>query len=116
MYSNPPANGAKIVQTILEDPVLKPQWYKECKSMADRIIEMRSLLKSNLSTAGSTRNWEHIVNQIGMFCYTGISPDQVLKMREVHHVYMTGDGRISMAGVTSANVERLARALHQVTA
>eukprot|EP00515_Schizochytrium_aggregatum_P008908 CAMPEP_0202072884 /NCGR_PEP_ID=MMETSP0964-20121228/2704_1 /ASSEMBLY_ACC=CAM_ASM_000500 /TAXON_ID=4773 /ORGANISM="Schizochytrium aggregatum, Strain ATCC28209" /LENGTH=422 /DNA_ID=CAMNT_0048639951 /DNA_START=41 /DNA_END=1309 /DNA_ORIENTATION=- len=115
MYSNPPVNGARIVSTILEDPKLKPQWYSECKQMADRIIKMRELLKSNLHKAGSTRNWEHVTNQIGMFCYSGITVEQVDRMRNEHHIYMTKDGRISMAGVTSKNVEYLAKALHEVT-
>lgn len=115
MYSNPPVNGARIVQTILEDPVLKPQWYAECKSMADRIIEMRTLLKTNLEKAGSSRNWDHVVNQIGMFCYSGLTEQQVESMRVDKHVYMTKDGRISMAGVTSNNVEYLANAMHSVT-
>jgi len=115
MYSNPPSNGARIVETILSDSELKPQWYKECKEMADRIITMRTLLKNNLEKAGSTRNWDHVTNQIGMFCYTGITPEQVEKMRVEHHVYMTKDGRISMAGVTSGNVEYISNALHKVT-
>jgi len=115
MYSNPPAQGARIVQTVLEDLVLKPQWYKECKSMADRIIKMRTLLKEHLEKAGSTSDWSHVVDQIGMFCFSGITPEQVDIMREKHHIYMTKDGRISMAGVTTKNVEYLAHALHDVT-
>ncbi|GBG24679.1 Aspartate aminotransferase, mitochondrial [Hondaea fermentalgiana] len=115
MYSNPPANGARIVQTILSDPALEKQWREECKSMADRIIRMRDLLKSNLEKEGSSRDWSHVTDQIGMFCYSGITEDQVLEMREKHHVYMTKDGRISMAGVTKENVSYLAAALHEVT-
>mmetsp|Transcript_42459 Transcript_42459/g.68296 ORF Transcript_42459/g.68296 Transcript_42459/m.68296 type:complete len:345 (+) Transcript_42459:2509-3543(+) len=114
MYSNPPVHGARIVQTILEDDVLKPQWYAECKQMADRIISMRTALQTNLEK-DSSHNWEHVSKQIGMFCYSGITPEQVEEMRTKHHIYMTKDGRISMAGVTSANVEYLANALHDVT-
>mmetsp|Transcript_8579 Transcript_8579/g.9765 ORF Transcript_8579/g.9765 Transcript_8579/m.9765 type:complete len:425 (-) Transcript_8579:1364-2638(-) len=115
MYSNPPTAGARIVQTILESPELNPQWYAECKGMADRIIAMRTALKSALEKEGSSMNWEHVTSQIGMFCYTGISTDQVDEMREKHHIYMTKDGRISMAGVTSGNVDYIAAALHDVT-
>lgn len=115
MYSNPPTQGARIVQTILEHPELNPQWYAECKGMADRIISMRTALKGALTKEGSSRSWEHVTSQIGMFCYTGISPDQVLEMREKHHIYLTNDGRVSMAGVTSGNVDYIAAALHDVT-
>jgi aspartate aminotransferase len=57
----------------------------------------------------------YIKQQIGMFCYSGLTPEQVQRMREEYAIYMTKDGRISMAGVTSKNVEYLADALHQVT-
>lgn len=114
-YSNPPSTGARIVQTVLEDPLLNPQWYAECKEMADRIISMRTALKSALEEAGSTRNWDHVTSQIGMFCFTGISPEQVEELRVKHHIYLTKDGRVSMAGVTSKNVSTIAEALHSVT-
>jgi aspartate aminotransferase, mitochondrial len=115
MYSNPPIHGARIVATILNDPVLNKQWYAECKSMADRIIVMRDTLKASLAKEGSTRNWSHITSQIGMFCFSGMTPEQVDRLRTEFHIYMTKNGRISMAGVTSKNVGYLAHAMHQVT-
>ncbi len=114
-YSNPPIHGARIVATILNDPVLNKQWYAECKSMADRIIVMRDTLKASLAKEGSTRNWSHITSQIGMFCFSGMTPEQVDRLRTEFHIYMTKNGRISMAGVTSKNVGYLAHAMHQVT-
>lgn len=115
-YSNPPAHGARIIDTILSDSKLKPQWYKECKSMADRIIDMRTLLRTTLEdTLKSKHSWNHITDQIGMFAYLGINKDQVSKLREVHHIYMTSDGRISMAGVTKGNASYIANAIHEVT-
>lgn len=78
MYSNPPINGAKIVAEILGDQKLKAEWLVEVKGMADRIISVRTKLKENLKKEGSTRNWEHITNQIGMFCYTGMNGEQVI--------------------------------------
>lgn len=83
--------------------------------MADRIISMRQSLKTTLAKEGSTRNWDHIVNQIGMFCFTGITPEQVDRLAADYSIYLTRDGRISVAGITSSNVEYLAHALHQVT-
>lgn len=115
MYSNPPVYGARIVELILGSAELEAQWREECKGMADRIIDMRDALKSNLYKLGSTRSWEHVTEQIGMFCYSGLTTEQVLKVRSDQHIYMTNDGRISMAGVTTKNVEYLAAAMHEVT-
>ncbi|MCO5577476.1 hypothetical protein L7F22_031309 [Adiantum nelumboides] len=115
MYSSPPLHGALLVTTILSDPELKNLWYKEVKDMADRIIGMRTALRKNLEDLGSKQSWEHITNQIGMFCYSGLSPEQVDRMTQEFHIYMTRNGRISMAGVTSGNVKYLANAIHEVT-
>jgi aspartate aminotransferase len=114
-YSNPPIHGARIVATVLNDDKLNPQWYAECKLMADRIITMRTALKDGLAKAGSTRNWDHVTSQIGMFCFSGMTPEQVEKLRTEYHIYMTKNGRISMAGVTSKNVGYLAESMHAVT-
>jgi aspartate aminotransferase len=115
MYSNPPRHGARIVTTILEDPKLTQDFLAQCKGMADRINLMRVLLKEKLTEAGSTKNWDHISKQIGMFAYSGLSKEQVMQMREKQHVYCTADGRISMAGVTSGNVDYIADAIHDVS-
>ncbi|KAJ0439687.1 putative aminotransferase, class I/classII [Helianthus annuus] len=115
MYSNPPVHGALIVSTILSDPDLKQLWLKEVKGMADRIIGMRTSLRENIEKLGSPLSWEHITNQIGMFCYSGMTPEQVDRLTKEFHIYMTRNGRISMAGVTSGNVEYLAKAIHEVT-
>ncbi|VVT56700.1 uncharacterized protein SAPINGB_P005221 [Magnusiomyces paraingens] len=115
MYSNPPIHGARIASEILNDAILKAKWLQEVKDMADRMISMRSLLKQNLEALGSIKNWDHVTSQIGMFCYTGLSPEQVDKLAQEYSVYGTRDGRISIAGITSGNVARLAEAIHNVT-
>lgn len=115
MYSNPPIHGARIVAEILSNSQLRDQWLVEVKGMADRIISVRQKLKDLLAQEGSTQNWDHITDQIGMFCYTGLGKDQVKKLIEEHSVYLTNDGRISMAGVTTKNVQYLASAMHKVT-
>jgi aspartate aminotransferase len=114
MYSNPPIHGARIASKILTDPALYKQWLGEVKSMADRIITMRALLKENLEKLGSKHDWSHITNQIGMFAYTGLSPEQMDVLAKEHSVYATKDGRISVAGITSGNVGRLAEAIYKV--
>uniref|UniRef100_H2Z4Q7 Aspartate aminotransferase, mitochondrial n=1 Tax=Ciona savignyi TaxID=51511 RepID=H2Z4Q7_CIOSA len=115
MYSNPPCNGARIASTVLTTPELREQWLVEVKGMADRIISMRQQLVDNLKKDGSSKDWGHIVDQIGMFCYTGLTPDQVSNLTNNFSVYLTKDGRISVAGVSSGNVQYLAHAMHQVT-
>ena len=114
LYSNPPVHGARIASTILTDPALNKQWLGEVKGMADRIIQMRALLKKNLETLGSKHDWNHITDQIGMFAYTGLGAEQMTKLAEEHSVYATKDGRISVAGITSDNVGRLAEAIYKV--
>jgi len=115
MYSNPPIHGARIAAEILLDQGLRAQWLTEVKGMADRIISMRTQLRDNLKKEGSTKDWSHITDQIGMFCFTGMNPDQVGKLIKEHSVYLTKDGRIAIVGITSKNVEYLAHAMHQVT-
>eukprot|EP01117_Protostelium_nocturnum_P009178 TRINITY_DN3286_c0_g1_i1.p1 TRINITY_DN3286_c0_g1~~TRINITY_DN3286_c0_g1_i1.p1 ORF type:complete len:437 (-),score=146.20 TRINITY_DN3286_c0_g1_i1:165-1475(-) len=115
MYSNPPVYGSRIVTTILNDPQLSQLWRTEVKGMADRIISMRSLLVKHLAQNGSKRNWKHITDQIGMFCYSGLTPQQVDRLASEFHIYLTRNGRISMAGVTSKNVEYLAASMAAVT-
>merc|ERR1712179_271440 len=77
MYSNPPRHGARIAAEVMTNPALREDWMKDVKTMADRIIDMRTALRDGLAKEGSSRNWQHITDQ---------------------------DGRISMAGVTSGNV------------
>ncbi|KAH0262798.1 hypothetical protein KCU91_g13163, partial [Aureobasidium melanogenum] len=115
LYSNPPVHGARVASTILNDPELNKQWLGEVKGMADRIITMRALLKENLEKLGSKHDWSHITSQIGMFAYTGLKPEQMDALAKEHSVYATKDGRISVAGITSANVKRLAESIYKVT-
>ncbi|XP_035646922.1 aspartate aminotransferase, mitochondrial [Oncorhynchus keta] len=115
IYSNPPMNGARIAASILNTPDLYKEWLGEVHGMANRIITMRELLVANLKKEGSTRNWKHVIDQIGMFCFTGLKPEQVERLTKEFSIYMTKDGRISMAGVTSGNVGYLAQGIHAVT-
>ena len=115
MYSNPPRHGARVVSTILSDPNLTQSFLEQCKGMADRINSMRTVLRTRLEESGSTKPWDHVTKQIGMFAYSGMNKDQVAMLRDKHHIYCTMDGRISMAGVTSSNVDYIADAIFDVT-
>ncbi|XP_072990438.1 aspartate aminotransferase, cytoplasmic [Typha latifolia] len=112
MYSNPPIHGASIVATILKDREMYNEWTIELKGMADRIISMRHRLFDALQARGTPGDWSHIIKQIGMFTFTGLNNEQVAFMRNEYHIYMTSDGRISMAGLSSKTVPHLADAIH----
>ncbi|KAI6088741.1 aspartate aminotransferase [Hypoxylon rubiginosum] len=114
LYSNPPLHGARIAAEILGTPALNQQWLGEVKDMAERIITMRALLKQNLEKLGSAHDWSHITSQIGMFAYTGLDAPAMDKLAKEYSVYATKDGRISVAGITSGNVGRLAEAIYKV--
>ncbi|KAJ5596406.1 pyridoxal phosphate-dependent transferase [Penicillium hetheringtonii] len=111
----PPIHGARVASAIMNDPSLNQQWLGEVKGMADRIIEMRKLLRENLEKLGSKHDWSHITSQIGMFAFTGLKPEQMDALAKEHSVYATKDGRISVAGITSGNVQRLAESIFKVT-
>jgi len=115
MYSNPPAWGARLAATVFENPELMQEWAEDMKMMAKRIGDMRVELVAALKRAGSTRNWDHITKQIGMFSFTGLTKEQCAKMISEHAVYLTANGRISMAGLNMSNVDKVARAMHDVT-
>ena len=113
--SNPPAYGARIASMILNDPALFKQWEGDLRTMAGRIIDMRKALRSKLEELnGKEGSWKHITEQIGMFSFTGLTEKQVLKIREDAHIYMTKNGRISMAGLNTGNVEYTAKAMDKV--
>ncbi|KAH3915372.1 hypothetical protein HBI56_165580 [Parastagonospora nodorum] len=112
--SNPPAYGARIASTVLNDPKLFAEWEANLREMSGRIKEMRTALRSKLEELGTPGTWNHITDQIGMFSFTGLTEQQVLKIREDAHVYMTKNGRISMAGLNTNNVEYFAKAVDKV--
>lgn len=115
MYSNPPIEGVRIVEEVLGDPELESMWRTEMKDMADRITGVRKALRVGLEKAGSQLDWGHIEKQNGMFCYSGLTTEQVDRLKNDFSVYLTANGRISMAGVTTGNVDYLSNAIHQVT-
>ena len=94
IYSNPPLHGALLVHTVLSDPELKARWFKEVSVMANRIIDMRASLRKALEDLGSQHNWQHITDQIGMFAFTGMTPEQVDRLTGEFSVYLTRNGRI----------------------
>ncbi len=114
MYSNPPRHGAQLVKTILSDDQLTADFIDQCSGMATRINDMRIKLRLALEEGGADRSWEHITSQIGMFAYSGLTKDEVTALRDDFSIYCTLDGRISMAGVTTGNVDYIASSIKEV--
>ena len=113
--SNPPAYGARVANTVLQDDALFKEWEANLRTMSGRIIDMRTALRKKLEDLNDKPgSWKHITEQIGMFSFTGLTEKQVLKLREDAHVYMTKNGRISMAGLNTGNVEYVAEAVDKV--
>ncbi|XP_055687501.1 aspartate aminotransferase, cytoplasmic [Lutzomyia longipalpis] len=114
MYSNPPAYGSRVVGTILTDPNLRAEWMSCIKTMSSRIIQVRKLLYDNLVALKTPGSWKHIIEQIGMFSYTGLNEEQSVRLVEEFHIYMLKSGRISMCGLNEKNVEYVAKSIHTV--
>ncbi|SCV00519.1 LAMI_0G05578g1_1 [Lachancea mirantina] len=112
--SNPPAYGAKVVSQVLNNKELRAQWYRDMETMSSRIQKMRHALRDHLVALKTPGNWDHIVQQIGMFSYTGLSSEMVQRLEKEHAVYLVSSGRASIAGLNSGNVEHVARAIHEV--
>ena len=113
-YSNPPAHGAAIVTTILNDEQLYKQWVQEVADMRERIQEMRDLFVATLKGKGVTGDYSFISRQNGMFSFSGLSVEQVNQLKEEFAVYIVGSGRISVAGMTKDNMQPLCDALAKV--
>jgi aspartate aminotransferase len=116
IYSMPPAHGAAIVSTILGDRQLRADWLEELAEVRGRINAMRTLLAERLAGNAAGVDFGFITRQKGMFSYFGITPAQVTRLREEFAVYMMTSTRINVAGVTPANIDALAAAVHEVLA
>ena len=115
IYSNPPIHGARIVDIILGDETLTSMWHQDLRDMSGRMAEMRQGLVEKLTAKGNEHNWKHVTDQIGMFAFTGLNTDQVNELREKYAIYMTMDGRISIAGLNTGNLDYVVDAFHAVT-
>lgn len=113
-YSNPPAHGARIVSHVLGDSQLNQEWHDCIKLMSGRIIQMRKALRDKLEELKTPGDWSHITSQIGMFTYTGLTPNQVRHLIDDYHIYLPNDGRISICGLNTNNVEYVAQAFNDV--
>lgn len=111
MYSSPPRQPARVAYEVLTNPELRAQWEKEVKMMGDRIMAMRVELRKELERLGTPGSWVHITDQIGMFSYLGLTPEQCKRMCNEFHIYLLPTSRASMSGVRPSNVKRIADAI-----
>lgn len=113
-YSNCPLHGSRIVTTILQSESLTQEWKAELKQVRERIQNMRYQLVEKLKKAVTHCDMTFLEDQQGMFSYTDLSEKQVLRLREEFSIYLTGNGRASIAGLTQHNIDYVAQAIAKV--
>jgi len=114
IYSVPPDHGAVVVNLILNDAELKSAWRIELAEMRGRLREMRVLLDDALKERAPDHDFSQLVRAVGMFCFLGITPEQVLRLKQDFGVYMVDSSRINIAGITAGNVNYLAGSIAAV--
>jgi aromatic-amino-acid transaminase len=112
--SNPPRDGAEIVNTILSDPALHAAWVKELDGMRERIQKMRERFITGLTGHGLGEQFKHLEHQNGMFSYSGLSKEHVLKLRSDYGVYIVDSGRVCIASMTEKNIDYIVDSIAKV--
>ena len=113
-YSNPPAHGAAIVDTVLSDAELRDIWQEELGGMRVRINGMRTLFAKTVQSKGANRDFSFMQDQHGMFSFSGLTVQQVDALREQYSIYIVRSGRVNIAGITPDNLDRLCEAIVDV--
>jgi aromatic-amino-acid transaminase len=113
-YSNPPTHGGAIVAAVLGTPELRAQWEQELAEMRVRIKQMRHKLVDGLKAAGVKQDMGFITSQIGMFSYSGLSKEQMVRLRTEFGVYGTDTGRMCVAALNSKNIDHVCASIAKV--
>jgi aspartate/tyrosine/aromatic aminotransferase len=113
-YSNPPRHGAAVVATILDDSDLTTMWHDELTQMRTRIKDLRERFVAMMKETGSGLDFSFLLNQNGMFSFSGLNPMQVDELRNEHSIYIVGSGRINVAGMSENRIEQLCGAVAKV--
>jgi aspartate/tyrosine/aromatic aminotransferase len=111
IYSVPPDHGAAVVNLILSDEKLRGAWVIELSEMRERIQEMKLLLSDALKEQTPDHDFSHLARATGMFCFLGITAEQVARLKKDFGIYMTDSSRINVAGITPRNVGYLAASI-----
>jgi len=114
-YSNPPTHGAQIVATVLNTPALRAMWEEELAGMRVRIKQMRTALLEKLQAAGVKQDMSFITKQKGMFSYSGLSKEQMQRLRSEFGIYGVDSGRICVAALNSKNIDAVVSAIVKVS-
>lgn len=113
-YSNPPIHPARIVATLLKDPVLKKEWERELTTMRDRIQCMREDLAFGLAAQGAKRDFTFLNRQRGVFSYSGLTLQEVQRLKEEWGIYLLQNGRMNVAGLNPGNLDTVIKAIVNV--
>ena len=113
-YSNPPTHGGAVVAAVLNNPELRALWEKELGEMRVRIKAMRQKLVDGLKAAGVQQDMSFITSQIGMFSYSGLSKDQMVRLRTEFGIYGTDTGRMCVAALNSQNIDYVCQSIAKV--
>ena len=113
-YSNPPTHGGAVVAMVLEDAKLRAQWEEELAGMRTRIKAMRQKLVDGLKAAGVKQDMSFITTQVGMFSYSGLSKDQMVRLRNEFGVYGTDTGRMCVAALNDKNIDYVCQSIAKV--
>ncbi len=113
-YSNPPTHGGAVVAAVLNNPELRALWEKELGEMRVRIKAMRQKLVDGLKAAGVKQDMSFITSQIGMFSYSGLTKDQMVRLRNEFGVYGTDTGRMCVAALNSKNIDYVCASIAKV--
>jgi len=113
-YSNPPIHGGAVVAAVLANPEWRATWEKELSEMRLRIKAMRQKLVDGLKAAGVKQDMSFITTQIGMFSYSGLNKDQMVRLRSEFGVYGTDTGRMCVAALNSKNIDYVCQAIAKV--
>ena len=113
-YSNPPTHGASVVGLVLNTPELNALWQQELGEMRERILLMRKLMVAQLAAKGATRDFSFITEQRGMFSYSGLTKEQVDRLRDEFAIYAVSSGRICVAALNLSNIDVVTDAIVQV--
>ena len=116
LYSNPPTQGAAVVSSILSSPELRDMWVQELATMRERIKHMRVVFRSGLEAAGVEADLSYITTQLGLFSYSGLSLEQMQRLREEYHVYGLDSGRLCVAAMNANNIDYVVNAIASVMA
>jgi aromatic-amino-acid transaminase len=113
-YSNPPTHGGAVVASVLNTPELRARWEEELAGMRVRIKQMREELVKRLAAAGARQDFSFVARQRGMFSYSGLTSQQVDRLREEFGIYAIASGRICVAALNPGNIERVSEAIAKV--